>query len=131
MIRAAIVAAAALVLSGCSSVDRWTAAESTFHALNVIDQAQSINAIARDCYLERDPVTSGLFGDKPASGQFALYGLAISVVFNAFNRAEWVQDRPALRAVVDILAIGAKGYAVAHNHSIGMRVAGDNAACAP
>lgn len=133
MIRAALAACAALLLAGCVSApmedDRFHVAEFTFHTLNAIDQAQSINAISHDCYREVDPLTSGLLGDKPTSGQFVAYGLAISLVFHVVNRLEWVQDRPALRAVFDALAIGAKGYTVAHNHNIGMRISGANGAC--
>lgn len=118
-----------LALSGCATLDRYEVAETTFHTLNAIDQAQSVNAISHDCYHEADPFTSQLLGQKPASGDFALYGLVISLAFNAFNRLEWVQERPALRATVDVLAIGAKGWQVAKNHSIGMRVSGANTGC--
>lgn len=129
-VRAAMLAALMVGLTGCASNNvGFHVGEAAFHALNAVDQAQSVNAISHDCYVERDPLTRGLLGPKPEAKEFALYGLGISLAFHAFNRLEWVQDRPRLRAVVDILAIGAKGYAVARNHSIGMRISGDNAAC--
>jgi hypothetical protein len=136
MIRVTLAAFAVLALAGCVTPvthdgDRFRYAEATFHGLNAIDQAQSINAISRDCYIERDHLTSSMFGPKPESKDFVLWGVAISGAFHLFNRLEWVQDRPALRATVDAVLIAAKGYTVARNHNIGMRVAGDNAACSP
>lgn len=127
MIRATLAALAVLMLAGCAT----RADEKIFHALNAIDQAQSIHAISRDCYIERDPITSNLLGKKPAAGAFVAYGLAISTAFTLINRTEYMEDHPRLRTVFNVLAIGAKGYAVAHNHSIGMRMAGNNGACSP
>jgi hypothetical protein len=124
---------AALAVTGCVSApledDRFGAAEVTFHALNAVDQAQSINAISRDCYREVDWLTADVLGPKPSSSEFVLWGVAISAAFHVFNRLEWVQERPALRATVDAVLIGAKGYVVARNHNIGMRVSGPNKAC--
>jgi hypothetical protein len=105
-------------------------AETTFHVLNAVDQAQSINAISNDCYNEVNPTTRALIGDKPSSSEFVVYGLAISLAFHAINRLDWMQDHPALRVAFDAIAIGAKAVTVAHNHNIGMRVSGANSACA-
>lgn len=114
------------LLTGCATESRFQAAEATFHALNFIDQAQSINAISKDCYREADPFTSRVLGEKPSSQEFALYGIAISFAFNAINRMDWMQERPKLRATFDAIAIGAKAYTVVNNHQIGMMVAGSN-----
>ena len=117
----------ALVFTGCAS----RADEVIFHGLNAVDQAQSINAISRDCFHEVNPVTRGLLGEKPSSGEFVAYGALLSLAFHAFNRLDYVQERPALRTTVNVLAIAAKGYAVARNHDIGMRVSGRNPGCEP
>jgi hypothetical protein len=134
VIRAAL-ALAVLLLTGCvegpQRIDKFSAAELTFHSLNAIDQAQSINAISHDCFREVDPLTSRVLGDKPSSTEFALYGAAISLGFHYLNQSDYVTARPKLRVVLNLFAIGAKGYAVARNHSIGMRASGSNPGCAP
>lgn len=120
----AALCVAALALTGCASLP-----ENTFHALNAVDQMQSINAISHDCYREVNPVTRGLFGEKPTSGEFVAYGLAISVGFHYLTRMEFFDSHPKTRAILTALAIGAKGWQVAHNADIGMNVTGQNEAC--
>jgi len=128
VIRVTVAALALLSLAGCGQL---RADEVAFHVLNTADMAQSINAISRDCFHEGDAFTSRILGDKPSSGEFALFGAAVSLGFHAFNRLDYVQERPKLRLAVNLLAIGAKGWQVAHNHDIGMRVSGSNPGCAP
>lgn len=133
----ALLAAVAALCTGCASLSdgphqsgAFTAEEIAFHTLNGVDAAQSINAISHDCYREVAPVTRDLLGDKPEPGAYVAYGVAVSLLFNAAQ--VWMTDhdvKPWIRHTVNLTALVVKGYAVAHNASIGMHVSGPNEAC--
>jgi hypothetical protein len=120
---------ALLALTGCASIPKH---EQVFHALNALDQAQSVHAISRDCFQEVDPITRDLLGAKPFSGEFVAYGAAIATGYHYWNRYAEANDiSPRVRFAVHAVALGAKVFIVARNHERGMRPWGRNPGCAP
>jgi hypothetical protein len=145
--RLVISAIALLMFSGCSTLqyyagpgwaerrdsnpdDKYVMAETTWHALNVLDTAQTLHvAAAPECYHEADPLTRTIIGKHPGKGEVAAIGAAYSLAVHYIGK--WLKRKAddggpdsgwnEARAGFHILAIGSKLVTVSRNHAIGLR----------
>lgn len=146
-IRHIIVAIILTLLSGCSSLnyyagpgwaerrdsnpeDKYVMAETTWHALNVLDTAQTMHiASAHECFSEADPLTRSIIGKKPDKSSVLAIGAAYSLIMHYAGRwlkfkaessdpdSGWKEARAGFHA----FALGTKLLTVGHNHAIGLR----------
>lgn len=125
-----IPALAALCLCGCASMSPYEKAWQTMH---LVDVAQTVEGAARDpiCHSESNPITSRLIGEYPHRDEVIAWGVGTSIAHYFAGR--WVDnsDWPeAVKTLVRSIDLGYKGLVIGRNYDNGIRVFGDNEACA-
>lgn len=109
--------------------DKYVIAESTWHALNVLDTAQTLNiASSPECFSEADPLTRSIIGKHPGKSEVVAIGVAYSLAFHYIGR--WLKSKAEedpdsgwvdARAGWTVLSVGTKALTVGRNHAIGLR----------
>lgn len=145
-IKPIFVLLATLVLSGCQLImpveyddndghirSSVTSDEKLWHAMNVIDTAQTIHlARSPECYSESNFLTKKLIGEHPSTEQAIAVGILYSLVYRMTN--QYIEDRITYTAdgyygngwgvakiTLSVLGLVTKGFTISSNHVIGMK----------
>ncbi len=113
-----------LYLCGCQSMSRDEIAWQTLH---VMDVAQTLNAASDPCYVESSWLTQQLIGDQPRHEEVLVWGIGTAIIHMLVSRTLEARDAPQwLQRAWSVTTISHTAYAVATNHSEGVRMWGDN-----
>ncbi len=106
---------------GCSTLPK---AEMPFHALHLVDVAQTINAGRDECFVEINPVTRRIIGEQPSAGQVLLWGAAVSLAQYGVSRA--LEPHPKAYRAFQVVTTYTQVQTIYKNHRVGVRPYGSN-----
>ena len=113
-----------LYLCGCQSMNRE---ELAWQALHVMDVAQTLNAASDPCYVESAWLTQRLIGEQPRHEEVLAWGVGTAILHMLVSRALEARGAPEwLQRTWSVTTISHTAYALASNHSEGIRMWGDN-----
>lgn len=99
----------------------------TWQGLHAMDVAQTVSAARDPCYEEDAWLTQKLIGSQPSTGEVLLWGVGTSLAHAWISNTLADQNAPRwLQKTWSYATITSSGFAVASNHSEGVRVFGDN-----
>ncbi len=126
MIRRTVLAVSVAAASGCASLD-MPRSEIAWQTLHAVDAAQTLS-IARDpCYIESDPLTRAVIGERPSTAEVAAWAIGSAVIHAAVSNKLERHAPGWVTTVWHSLSLGSKGLTIASNHAEGVRITGDNA----
>lgn len=119
-----------VLLSGCSNLPqkRYWQAELGWQLVHGIDVLQTINGPAQsNCYIENDPITKRLIGERPSTGEVIGWGIGSGLLHYGISKGlERIGAKPWIKGVWQGTMIGYATSAVVSNHRKGIRPWGDN-----
>ena len=111
----------ALLMSGCSTVDRT---EIAWQALHAVDALQTARIGSSDCFYEKKELTSALIGENPSKAQVATWWIGTAALHALISSQ--LKNYPTWYRIWQSVTIINTGYHIVHNHNIGVRVFKDS-----